>query len=369
MPYLRVANVQDGFVDLTDISEIQISRSSLKRFAVLPNDVLMNEGGDLDKLGRGALWRGQIDPCVHQNHVFVVRCGPEVLPMFLNAWTGSPVARRYFQFAGKQTTNLASINKTSLGRLPVPAPVAKLEQQAIAEALDNADALIESVGHLLTKKRQIKQGAMQELLTGQRRLPGFEQQWDVARLCELADTDTESLGPETPANYQFRYIALEHVDQGRLCGHSEEAFGTAPSRARRKLLRGDILFSTVRPMLLSHLLFDQTGDDWVCSTGFCVIRCKQGIAAEQFIYALLFSRLVGRQVEALLTGSNYPAVNSRDVRSLKVPVPPLEEQTAIATTLSDMDAEITALEARLAKARALKQGMAQALLTGRIRLV
>ena len=115
--YLRVANVQDGYLDLSEVSTIRIDRSDLRRFSVLPNDVLMNEGGDLDKLGRGALWRGQIQACVHQNHVFVVRCKDGLLPEFLNAWTSSPAARRYFLLAGRQTTNLASINKTSLGQI------------------------------------------------------------------------------------------------------------------------------------------------------------------------------------------------------------------------------------------------------------
>lgn len=108
--YLRVANVQDGFLDLSEMSKIEISRNDLKRFAVLPGDVLMNEGGDLDKLGRGSIWLGQFNPCVHQNHVFVVRCGPCLSSKYLNTWSGSAAARRYFKIAGKQTTNLASIN-------------------------------------------------------------------------------------------------------------------------------------------------------------------------------------------------------------------------------------------------------------------
>ena len=171
--YLRVANVQDGFLDLTEMSQLQVSRHDIKRYAVLPGDMLMNEGGDLDKLGRGALWSGEFSPCVHQNHVFVVRCGSSLLPTYLKAWTGSTAARKYFLLAGRQTTNLASINKTSLGLLPVPLPSSRAEQEAIAEALSNADALIESLDQLIAKKRLIKQGTMQELLTGKRRLPGF----------------------------------------------------------------------------------------------------------------------------------------------------------------------------------------------------
>ena len=99
--YLRVANVQDGFLDLSEMSQIDVSRGDLQRFAVLPGDVLMNEGGDRDQLGRGAIWQGEFSPCIHQNHVFVVRCGPKVEPAFLNFWSAGATGRRYFLVAWK----------------------------------------------------------------------------------------------------------------------------------------------------------------------------------------------------------------------------------------------------------------------------
>ena len=167
--YLRVANVQDGFLDLSEMKTIQIESSDLDRYRVLPNDVLMNEGGDLDKLGRGAIWTNN-EPCVHQNHVFVVRCGARILPAFLNAWTASPVARRHFMVAGKQTTNLASINKTSLGRLSVLVPPAP-EQSLIAQTIEALEKRLASDAERLTKWRFTKQGLMHDLLTGVVRVP------------------------------------------------------------------------------------------------------------------------------------------------------------------------------------------------------
>lgn len=369
VPYLRVANVQDGYLDLREVALIEIERSDLNRYAVLPGDVLMNEGGDLDKLGRGALWHGQIDPCVHQNHVFVVRCKAGLVPEYLNAWTSTAQARRYFMLAGRQTTNLASINKTSLGELTVAVPPTEGEQREIAKAISDTDALIDSLEQLLTKKRQIKQGAMQELLTGKRRLPGFQGKWVEARFADVAFIDPENLGSGTPAGFFFNYIALEGVNQGRLESFAELQFESAPSRARRVLRDGDVLVSTVRPNLKSHLLLDTLHGNWIASTGFSVVRCKPDIACPGFLFALLFSAVVEQQIDALLTGSNYPAINSRDVANLAFTCPPFDEQVAISESMSDMDAEIAALESRLTKARALKQAMAQALLTGRIRLV
>lgn len=367
--YLRVANVQDGFLDLSEMSQLLVSRDDIKRYAVMPNDMLMNEGGDLDKLGRGALWSGEFSPCIHQNHVFVVRYGKFLLPTYLKAWTGSTAARRYFLLAGRQTTNLASINKTSLGQLPIPLPPTQAEQQAIAEALSDTDALIESLEQLIAKKRQIKQGAMQELLTGQRRLPGFSGQWKVKGLETIADIDPEQLTSKTFPDYEFKYISLEDVDFGSLVSHSQQIFSSAPSRARRKLRKNDLLVSTVRPNLKSHLWFQNDGVDWICSTGFSVIRCYEGIANPGYVFSHLFAANINKQIDALLTGSNYPAINSRDVLQLEIPLPEFDEQVAISGILNDLDLEVVALESKLDKARQIKQSMMQELLTGRIRLI
>jgi len=127
--------------------------------------------------------------------------------------------------------------------------------------------------------------------------------------------------------------------------------------------------ATVRPNLKSHLRFSEAGSDWICSTGFCVVRCREKVAASEFIFAHFFASTIDRQVEALLTGSNYPAINSGDVKALRIPIPEIDEQIAIGLVLSDMDIEIAAIETKVAKARLLKQGMMQDLLTGRIRLV
>ena len=243
------------------------------------------------------------------------------------------------------------------------------EQVAIAEALSNTDALIESLKELLVKKRQLKQGAMQDLLSGRRRLPGFSGEWEVKRLEDVADTDPETLGSDTRPDYTFKYIALDDVDVGTLRHYSEQEFRTAPARARRKLRKSDVLVSTVRPNLMSHHLFLDDGDDWVCSTGFSVVRCREGASHPAYVYYHMFAGCVTSQIYTLLTGSNYPAINGGDVRALLIPFPEFGEQAAIATFLSDMDAEIVALEAKLRKASQLKQGMMQELLTGRIRLV
>ena len=248
---------------------------------------------------------------------------------------------------------------------PVPPPA---EQSKIAEAVKNFDEYIESLEQKIEKKRRIKQAAMQELLTGKRRLPGFEGEWVVKRLGDITSIDPESLGNHTHPNYSFNYISLEDVDQGSLLGWSEQEYVSAPSRARRKLRPNDVLISTVRPNLKSHLLFDQEGGEWICSTGFALLRCNKDTIEPAFVYFHLFGDTISKQIEALMTGSNYPAINSRDVRNLEIPVPALLEQKEIVRILKSMEDELISLAQQFEKASSLKQGMMQQLLTGKIRL-
>ena len=233
------------------------------------------------------------------------------------------------------------ISKRALGdvRIPLPSPA---EQRAIAEVLSDVDGL----------------------------LPGFSGTWATKRIGDVSDVDPENLPIGTNPDFTFNYISVEQVDAGRLLGYSEERFRTAPSRARRVLRYGDVLMSTVRPTLKAHLLFREQIQNAVCSTGFAVLRARAHLADPGFLFSHLLGHVVNKQIEKTLVGSNYPAINGRDVRLLEIPCPPqLQEQRVVAAILSDMDAEIAALEQRRDKTRAVKQGMMQQLLTGRVRLI
>ncbi|MEJ7804833.1 MAG: hypothetical protein WKG03_02790, partial [Telluria sp.] len=170
LPYLRVANVQDGYLDLAEIKAIRILASEIPRFGLERGDVLMNEGGDFDKLGRGAIWSGQIDVCLHQNHVFRVRCKQSVLnPQYLTAYSGSAFGRSFFVKASKQTTNLASINSTQLKGFPLRLPPV-MEQNEINTRLAALDSKVGAEGLFCKKLRDKKAGLMDDLLTGRVRV-------------------------------------------------------------------------------------------------------------------------------------------------------------------------------------------------------
>lgn len=149
LPYLRVANVQDGFLNLDEIKEIEVAPEQVERYSLLDGDVLFTEGGDYDKLGRGTVWQGQIKNCLHQNHVFVVRPHADVLnPYFLSHQAGSRYGKQYFLKCSKQTTNLASINSTQLKGFPVLIP-----------ALEEQVQIVSHIDDLLAKEQQAKEAA------------------------------------------------------------------------------------------------------------------------------------------------------------------------------------------------------------------
>ena len=170
LPYLRVANVQDGYLALGEIKTVSILPSELNRFALKVGDVLMNEGGDFDKLGRGAVWEGQIEPCLHQNHVFRVRCDDsKLLPAFLAAYSSSVRGKSYFVQASKQTTNLASINSTQLKAFGISCP-SVAEQLLITQRLSTFDKKMAVEQKAREKLRQQKIGLMDDLLSGRVRV-------------------------------------------------------------------------------------------------------------------------------------------------------------------------------------------------------
>ena len=130
LPYLRVANVQHDRLDLTEVKTVIVDQATAQRTALRSGDVLMTEGGDIDKLGRGTVWRGGIDPCLHQNHVFAVRARTQDLfPDFLALVTRTSYARQYFEMTGVRSTNLASTNSSKVAsfKIPYPDPNAQVE--------------------------------------------------------------------------------------------------------------------------------------------------------------------------------------------------------------------------------------------------
>ncbi|HNB77153.1 MAG TPA: restriction endonuclease subunit S [Rhodocyclaceae bacterium] len=170
LPYLRVANVQDGYVDLGEVLDIEVGTHEVERFLLRKGDVLMNEGGDNDKLGRGTVWQGQIDPCVHQNHVFAVRLFDVDLAEWVARYTSTDAARTYFYLRSKQSTNLASINQSNVRELPVPMPPDEERKMILEEIRRSAIACEELRIHVrdhVSRLREYRSSLISAAVTGQ----------------------------------------------------------------------------------------------------------------------------------------------------------------------------------------------------------
>lgn len=166
LPYLSVASVKDGHVDLSVVKTMQVTPSEAARFALKRGDVLFTEGGDADKLGRGCVWDGRIDPCLHQNHVFAVRPKSELLRSeFLDVYARSSAGRAYFLSCAKQTTNLASINSSQLKAMHLSPPSLE-EQDRIISILRSIKLAIDSTASVLEHLVLIRIATAELLLSG-----------------------------------------------------------------------------------------------------------------------------------------------------------------------------------------------------------
>jgi type I restriction enzyme, S subunit len=172
LPYLRVANVQDGRLDLSTIKVVRVRDDEIAQYRLEPGDVLMTEGGDIDKLGRGTIWEGQIPDCLHQNHVFRIRPNRKYLdPQFYSLVVESDIAKRYFSRVAKRTTNLASTNKTQVRAFRFPVPPDVEEQRQIVSIVSASKAAIDRLLERESSLTDLKQSLMHDLLRG--RIPVY----------------------------------------------------------------------------------------------------------------------------------------------------------------------------------------------------
>lgn len=183
IPYLRVANVQRGYLDLTDIKTIKTSKEIISKLQLKKGDILFTEGGDRDKLGRGWIWRGELSKCIHQNHIFRARLYlPEVSSKFIS-WFGNTYGAIYFMRVGKQTTNLASINLSKLSEFVVPLPPLPEQHRIVAkieELFTQLDAGVELLKKLKVKLKRYRQAVLKSAVEG-----NLTKEWREANKSEL----------------------------------------------------------------------------------------------------------------------------------------------------------------------------------------
>jgi type I restriction enzyme S subunit len=290
-----------------------------------------------------------------------------VFSAFVSYYLNSAPGRSRLRLIETGTT-MKHLNVGDVLQFTIPLPPTKAEQEAIFDALSDADALIESLEQLLAKKRNIKQGAMQELLTGKRRLPGFSGEWPVKALGEIGEALIGlTYKPSDVRENGVLVLRSSNVFEGAL-RFEDNVFVEMEIPERLMVKSGDILICVrngSRDLIGKCAKIDERAKGMTFGAFMAVFRTR----FHNFVYHQFQSDVIKRQIHEHL-GATINQITNGSLNSFEIPFPPTDnEQTAIAAILSDMDSEIAALEARLTKAREVKQGMMQELLTGRIRLI
>ena len=369
-PFIRSQNIGWGNLLLDDIAYIDDeTHAKFQNTEIEADDVFLNITGA--SIGRSAIADARVEKGNVNQHVCIIRTDqivlhPRFLKYFLLSTTGQKQIDSFQAGGNRQGLNFGHIRSF---RLPLPSTP---EQHAIAEALSDADALIESLEQLLAKKRQIKKGAMQELLTGKKRLPGFSEEWKAKQLGQLGvflkgsgvARDESATGNLACVRYGELYTRHNNHISAYYSWISREVATTAT-----RLEHGDILFAG------SGETKDEIGkcaafvDDIEAYAGGDIVILRNKETDPLFLGYYLNTEPINRQKASNGQGDAIVHIGAEALADIQCTLPYPPEQRAIATVLSDMDAEIAALEAKLSKARLLKQGMMQELLTGRIRLL
>jgi type I restriction enzyme S subunit len=376
VPLISVGEIREGYLSITHETP-RVSSDVTRR---LPQYVLKQ--GDIVFGRKGGVDRSAL---IRQKHVgwFLGSDGIALRPF-------GNLCQEYaaLQFQSKRVqswllqhaigTTMPSLNQTILSNVLIPLPPTLAEQEAIAGALSDADVWIESLEQLIAKKRQIKQGAMQELLTGKRRLPGFSGKWEKKRLgehCRFLRNGTNSRA-DLNVDGPLKYL---HYGDIHSCNNVYMSPKLLPSLPRSKantldrLQEGDLVLADASEDTIgiskSVEIVGVDSFELVAGLHTIAVRFSVGIFAPRFVGLLQHCPDFNSHLRKLAAGTKVYATNRRHVSSAEVCVPPLKEQTAIATVLLDMDTEIGSLESKLGKAREIKQGMMQELLTGKIRLI
>ena len=302
------------------------------------------------------------------NHAHVLKPNQDISIGFLTDFLESLNYERF-----NTGTAQPKLNKQTCSCILVALPPTKAEQEAIATALSDVDALITSLGKLITKKRLIKQGAMQELLSGKIRLAGFSGEWEVKQIGTEIDLLTGFPFPSNSySEHGIKLLRGSNVKRG-VTHWSEDTTQywekITPELKLYVLDEGDIVIA-MDGSLVGRSFARLSKNDLPALLLQRVARIRSKKIDLGYLKEFICSEIFTKHCDMVKTSSAIPHISPKDIRDFSIPLPPTkEEQTAIANVLSDMDAEITALEARRDKTKAIKQGMMQVLLTGSIRLL
>ena len=430
VPYLRVANVQRGYLDLSEVKEIEASESEVQALQLQVGDILFNEGGDRDKLGRGWIWNGELPVCVHQNHVFRARLrDSNDSPKFISFY-GNSEGQRYFMAQGKQTTNLASINLTKLGQLPIPLPPPENQRRIVAEiekqftrleagvaALRRVQANLKRYraavlkaaceGRLVPTEAELARAEGRPFESGQQLLARIlterRQNWQGRGKYKAPDAPC----PPTEVNLPHGWVwtGFEQLSEGAKNAIKAGPFGSSLKKefytetgfkiyGQEQVIKGDAYFGDY---FISEALFEnlrscevKAGDiliSLVGTTGKVLILpddCAPGIinprllkvslnrsgVAPKFIKIIMESATTKAFFKLAAHGGTMDVLNLGILKTLPIALPPLAEQTRVVAEverrLSVVEELETVVTTNLQRATRLRQSILQKAFTGEL---
>jgi len=363
-PLMKMGNIARGHFDISKVEFITPGVTPESQHRLVYGDVLFNTRNTLELVGKVAIWRDELSVAYYNSNLMRLEFGEvwsnEYANYALN--TAGSVARLRALATG--TTSVAAIYTRDLMGLLFVVPPTR-EQRAIAATLSDVDALLAGLDRFIAKKRDLKHAVMQQLLTAQTRLPGFHGEWEVKRVLELGDVVTGGTPRTDVAEYwggKYPWVTPTDISAHRDMSSSERWLTRKGLDAVRSLPPNSVLVTCIASIGKNAILSVR---------GACNQQINAVIPNRSsdpvFLYYLFEA---SKQYLLANAGTTATSMISKAAFSeLTFRVPKLDEQTAIAAVLSDIDAELSMLEARRGKTRALKQGMMQELLTGRTRLV
>jgi len=371
VPVIRGQNMSGQWVSGTFVFVTSAKAKSLEANLARPGDIVFTQRGTL---GQVSLVPGKpFESYLVSQSQMKLSVNREVADPLFFFYVFTSEKQQELISGGTIQTGVPHINLGILRDIPVQLPPLT-EQRAIAGALSDVDELIGALDQLIAKKLDLKQAAMQQLLTGQKRLPGFHGEWEVKRLGEIADVKTGPFGSSLHESDYVRdgtpIITVEHLGEFGVT-HFNLPLVSDSDRHRLRaysLEIGDIVFSRVGSVDRNALI--SPGEEgWLFSGRLLRVRTDRKKAFAPFLSYQFHGEAFKGLVRNVAVGQTMACLNTQILKGIAVVLPSLPEQTAIAEVLSDMDAELAALEQRRDKTRALKQGMMQELLTGKTRLV
>ncbi len=368
-PLMKMGNITRGQMDVADYEFIKAGCIPDEQHRLHRGDVLFNTRNTLELVGKVGIWRDELPVAYYNSNLMRLEfdesqvCSNEYACAALN--TAKSIARLRELATG--TTSVAAIYTRDLVLLPFVVPPLP-EQRAIAAALGDVDALLAALDAQIVKQRDLKQATMQQLLTGQTRLPGFTGKWETKRLRDVACLNRNNVIPRQYPTRQFAHFSLPAFDAGN--GPVIEQ-GSSIESSKFSVPENAVLVSKLNPRIPRVWAPASIPTNAVASTEFLVLTPLLGMH-RGFLHVLCTSPDFCEMMELSATGTtgSHQRISPGTALGIEIQVPQTEsEQAAIADNLSDFDAILAALASRRAKTAALKQAMMQSLLTGRIRLV